>query len=359
MAEDVGEKTEPASARRREQARSRGQHANSRDLAGAVILLAGLLGFQFYGEGFLEISARLIRYCLQSAWLDLDVERVRIETARLAWMVAEGLWAFLAVVYAATLVVTYLQTGGPHVAGEKSYFDLARLDPFAGLKRIFSQRGLVKTVFDVGKVIVIGSIAYLFLMDRLPALAMLSRLPFAELAAYTFSESLLFSYYLLAVLIALGLVDFLYQRYQFEQDLKMTKQQVKEEARDLDGNPEIKSRRRQVQFQLARQRMMKELPQAEVVITNPTELAVALKYKVGEMDAPVVVAMGAGVFAKRIRELAIQHQIPIIENRPLAQLLFHTAEVGRVIPEGTFVAVAEIMAYVYQLTRRVIPPRPR
>lgn len=359
MAEDVGEKTEAATPRRREQARSRGQSANSRDLASAVILLAGLIGAQIYGSGLLEAFARILRYCLQSPWLDLSVERVRIELSRLAIISVEALWAFMVIVYLATLVISYYQTGGVRLASEKNYFDPARLNPISGLQRIFSRRGLVKTVFDVGKVIAVGSVAYLFLLERLPALANLSRLPFPTIGGYAFSESLLFAYYLLAILLVLGLADYLYQRYQFEEDLKMTKQQVKEEARDMEGSPDVKSRRRQIQLQLARQRMMKEVPEAEVVITNPTELAVALKYKVGEMDAPVVAAMGAGVFARRIREIALEHGIPIIENRPLAQLLFHNAEVGRVIPEATFVAVAEIMAYVYQLTNRAVPPRPQ
>jgi flagellar biosynthetic protein FlhB len=359
MAEDVGEKTEPASGRRLEQAMQKGQFAISRDLASSVILLVAIIGFQNFGDDMVAFSAKIIRYCLSEPWTDLDEAKLRIEMARLSLWTAEAIWPWMAVVMLAALVVNYAQTGGVHLAGEKSYFDLARLNPIAGLQRIFSMRGLIKTTFDVGKVTLIGIIAYLFLSDRMPALAMATRLPFPELAAFAFSESLYFSYYMVAVLMGLAVADYLYQRFQFSQDMRMTKQEVKEEAKDFEANPEIKARRRSLQLQMARQRMMKDLPQAEVVITNPTELAVALKYKVTEMDAPVVVAMGAGVFARRIRELAREHRIPIIENRPLAQLLFHHAEVGRVIPENTFVAVAEIMAYVYQLTKRVIPPRPR
>jgi flagellar biosynthetic protein FlhB len=359
LAEDVGEKTEAATPKRREQARARGQHAASRDLSSAIILFASIIGFQMYGETFLSYSADVIRYCFETPWLDLDVERVRIELTKLViWGVSE-LWTWWAIMVATTLVIAFWQTGGVHVAGEKSYFDLARLNPISGLGRIFSTRSLVKAAFDIAKVTVISLIAYQYLSERMPALAMMSRLPFPTLGAHALSESLSLSYYMATVLLVLALADFFYQRFQFERDMKMTKQQVKDEARDMDGNPEIKSRRRQVARQLARQRMMKEVPQAEVVITNPTELAVALKYKVEEMDAPVVVAMGAGALAKRIRELAIEHRIPIIENKPLAQLLFHSAEVGRVIPENTFIAVAEIMAYVYQITKRVVPPRRR
>jgi flagellar biosynthetic protein FlhB len=359
MAEDVGERTEPATPRRREEARRRGQHAYSRDLTGVVVLFVAVVAFHLYGESMLGQSARLVRRGLSAAWTSIDPAQVRIEISRLAWIAAETLWIWLALVYAAVLLASFAQVGGPSLAAEKSFFDLNRLNPVSGLARIFSVRGLVRTLTDVGKVVAVGIVAYLFLIDRLPSLAAASRLPFPALGAYAFAEALTLAYYLLAVLFALALVDWAYQRYQFERDLRMTRQQVKDEAKDLEGDPQIKARRRQIQLQLARQRMIREVPQAEVVVTNPTELAVALKYKVAEMDAPVVVAMGAGVFARRIRELAVRHNIPIVQNKPLAQLLFHKAEVGRVIPEETFVAVAEILAYVYQITNKPVPPRPR
>ena len=359
MADEMGEKTEAATPKRREDARQRGQYPTSRDLTSAIILLAGLIGIQVYGEGMLDLSTRIVRYCLSTPWMDLDIERVRIELGKLTILVVQGTWPFMAVVFGTAVVISYIQTGGPMLASEKSFLDFARLNPIAGLQRIFSMRGLVKTLLDVAKVVIIGLISYTYIADHLPELAALSRIPFPTLGAYTFAETLTFAYYLVAVLVALALADFVYQRIQFEEDLKMTRQEVKDEARDADGDPKVKSRRRQIQLKLARQRMIKEVPEAEVVITNPTELAVALKYKVEEMNAPVVVAMGAGVFAKRIRELAREHNIPIIENKPLAQLLFHSAEVGRVIPQDTFIAVAEIMAYVYQLTQKPVPPRPR
>lgn len=359
MADEMGEKTESATPKRREDARKRGQYPTSRDLTSAVILLSGLVAIQVYGEGMLELATRLVRYCLSTPWIDLDLEKVRIELGKMTLLIIEGTWPFLAVVFGTAVVITYIQTGGPVFASEKSFLDLDRLNPLTGLQRIFSMRGLVKTVLDIAKVLIIGLISYTYIADHLPALAALSRIPFPTLGAYTLAETLTFSYYLVAVLIALAVADFVYQRVQFEQDLKMTRQEVKDEARDAEGDPRVKAKRRQIQLKLARQRMIKEVPEAEVVITNPTHLAVALKYKVEKMDAPVVIAMGAGVFAQRIRELAQQHNIPIIENKPLAQLLFHTAEVGRVIPQQTFIAVAEIMAYVYQITKKHVPPRPK
>lgn len=359
MADEFGERTEPATARRREQAKRRGQHAQSRDLASAVILLAAVVGLHLFGESMLGQAGRLLRHSLGEPWLERDAYDVRLEIARLGWMTWEALWIWLAIVYGTSLVVSFAQTGGLQWASEKQWFDPARLNPIAGLARIFSRRGLVKTITDTAKVAIIGTVAYLFFVDRLPALAHLTRLPFPVLGAYAFQEAIFLGYYLASVLVLLGAVDWLFQRFQYERDLRMTRQQVRDEAKDLEGDPQIKARRRQVQLHLARQRMVREVPEADVVITNPTELAIALKYKVAEMDAPLVVAMGAGVFAQRIRELALRHKIPIIENKPLAQLLFRKAEVGRVIPEESFVAVAEILAYVYQITKRHIPPRPR
>lgn len=357
MADEIGERTEPATERRRDQAKRKGQHAFSRDLASAVILLSAVVGLHLYGEWMMGQSGRLFRYSLREPWVQADASDIRLEIARLGWMTLEALWIWLAIVYVTTIVVSFVQTGGLQWATEKQWLDGGRLNPIAGLARIFSRRGLVKTITDSAKVAIVGAVAYLFLADRLPALAHLTRLPFPALGAYAFQEAITLGYYLAAVLMLLGVADWLFQRFQFEQDMRMTRQQVRDEAKDLEGDPQIKARRRQVQLHLARQRMVRDVPEADVVITNPTELAVALKYKVEEMDAPLVVAMGAGAFAQRIRELAVRHKIPIIENKPLAQLLFRKAEVGRVIPEESFVAVAEILAYVYQITKRPVPPR--
>lgn len=359
MAEDVGERTEAATPRRREHAQQRGQFAQSRDLASAIILLAGIVGFHLLGESMLSESARLLRYTLGSPRLVIDPAGVRLELLRLVWMTVSALGFWTAIVLAGALVANYFQTGGPNIASSKSYFDLARLNPISGLSRIFSRRGLIRTFIDIAKVTVVAGVAYAFFVEGFGALVSLGRLPMPTLGAFAFAESLRLSYYLATVLLLLGIADYAYQRFQFEQDLRMTRQQVKDEAKDIEGDPQVKARRRQIQIQLARQRMMKELPEAEVVITNPTEIAVALKYKVESMDAPVVVAMGAGVFARRIREIAAKYRIPIIENRALARSLFRKAEVGRVIPPESFVAVAEILAYVYQITKRPVPPRPK
>lgn len=354
MADDLGEKTEPATDRRREEARRRGQVALSRDLSSAIILLASIVLFQYFGLDMVGTAVRMIRYCMQEPWLELTPERARIEMAKLTLiaMQATAFWAGGLFLFA--LVVNLGQTG-MEIASERQWLDITKLNPVSGFQRIFSLRGLMRTALDILKVIIVGYVAYLFIDGEFPALTGLAFMEFPSVLGYSLERSMVLAYQMVAILLVLGIADYLYQRYQYEQDLKMTRQEVKEEAKDIEGDPMIRARRRQIQARLARQRILAQVPEAEVVITNPTELAIALKYKVAEMDAPVIVAKGAGPFAKRIRELAAEHGVPLIENKPLARLLFYRTEIDQVIPEESFVAVAEILAYVYQITGKKMP----
>jgi flagellar biosynthetic protein FlhB len=264
-------------------------------------------------------------------------------------------WAvfpWIVLVLTAAVGVSVFQTGGLLVATDRQYVDFARLNPAAGIRRIFSLRGLVRTALDSGKVALVGLVAYLFLVSEMPALAAMAGLGFPEMVAYALQRSVLLAYEMTAVILALAFADYLYQRFQYFRDLRMTREEVRQELKDIEGDPQIRIRRRQIQLRIARQRMMERVPEAEVVITNPTELAVALQYDPQDMDAPEVVAKGAGFVAQRIREIARQHHIPIVENPPLAQLLFRKTDVGRSIPEESFVAVAELMAYVYRISGR-------
>lgn len=357
MPDELGERTEPATERRREEARKEGQIAHSRDLSAAIILLAAVASFQYFGEDMLADAVRITRVCLQEPWLDLEVRRVAVELARLALVTFGAVLPFVSVLMVVAILVEYLQAGGFRVT-ERNFFSLDRLNPLTGLRRLFSLRSAVRTVVDALKTIVVGSVAFFFIANEMPALANLTALGVPNVAGYTFERMIVLGYEIVAILLVLGAADYAYQRYQYEEDLKMTRQEVKEETRDIEGDPQIKARRRAIQLRMARQRMIQQVPEAEVVITNPTELAVALKYDVGKMDAPVVVAKGAGRFAQRIRELALEHKVPLIENKPLARLLFFKTDVGRVIPVESFVLVAEILAYVYQITKRELPPPP-
>lgn len=358
MAEDLGERTEPATERRREQARQRGQVAVSRDFSSAIILLAAIVGLQFWGEEMLADAVRVVRFCFGEPWMLLTPDRVRVELIKVTLLAMRSLALWTGFLLLVALVVNLAQTG-LEIAAERSYLEFGKLNPIKGLQRIFSLRGLVKTGLDVLKVLILGFIAYLFIDGEMFAFAGMSLMEFPAVAGYAVEKTMMLAYQLAAALVALGIADYAYQRYQFEQDLRMTRQEVKEETKDIEGDPMIRARRRQIQARLARQRILQQVPEAEVVITNPTELAIAIKYKADEMDAPIIVAKGAGIIAKRIREIAAEHDIPLIENKPLARLLFYKADLDRVIPEETFVAVAEILAYVYQITGRKVhvPPQ--
>jgi flagellar biosynthetic protein FlhB len=233
---------------------------------------------------------------------------------------------------------------------------LNKLSPVRGAKRLFSRRSLVKLGVSIAKILILGSVAVWTVVDDVKKLMTLPWLDdpgqVVRLVRAVLFLVLDLGLKIGAVLLVLALIDYAYQRWQRIQDLRMTKQEVKDELRRMEGDPLMRSRRRQVQQQLAIQRMRRDVPGADVVVTNPTELAVALKYDAETMTAPRVVAKGAGYVARRIREIAVTHGVPIVERKPLAQALFRTCEVGDEIPPKLYRAVAEILAYVYELEGR-------
>ena len=358
MGEDVGERTERATPRRRREARQRGQNVESRDFSGAVMLLAAVIAFHIFGMTMVGDAADVMRYCLREPWIPLRQEDVRTQATALMVRAAVALAPWIGLVFAVSFLTQVIMVEGIEVRAGKNYIRISQFNPIQGVKRLVSLRGLVKTGLDIAKVLLLGSISYWFIAREMSSLAALAATPFPPVVGYAFGRALTLAYYLAAALMILGIADYAYQKYQFEKDLRMTKQEVKEEHKDLEGDPKIKARRRRMQLEMATKRMMAAVPEAEVVITNPTHFAVALHYKPETMDAPVLVAKGADLLAQRIREEAAKHNVPVIENKPLARLLYFATEVGGVIPEDSFVTVAEILAYVYQITGMQPPLRP-
>jgi len=235
---------------------------------------------------------------------------------------------------------------------EKLVPNLSKISPIEGIKRMFSLQMLMNTLKSLLKVALVGYIAYREVEKVLPDLNLLmDESPF-QIAAFIGMVS--FRIFLKsAILIAiLALFDYAFQRYDFTKKMRMTKQELKEEAKQTEGDPHVKGRIRSIQMEMARRRMMEEVPKADVVVTNPTRLAIALRYEAKSMVAPVVVAKGTGVIAHRIREVAMEHNVPLVEDKPLAQALYKTVDLGEAIPENLFQAVAEVLAYVYSLKRR-------
>jgi flagellar biosynthetic protein FlhB len=227
-----------------------------------------------------------------------------------------------------------------------------RLNPITGLQKFVSLRSLVELVKSILKLTLVTYIVWGAFRDRWQELFLLMHM--TPLGITLSISSLVYDAWLRVVIamLILGILDYGYQRWQYEQDLRMTMQEAREEAKEMEGDPRLKQRVRQIQRQMAMQRMMKDVPKADVIITNPTTYAVALRYNVGEMAAPVVIAKGARLVAQRIRDLAVLHDVPIVEKPELARALFRTIEVGGTIPENLFRAVAEVLAFVYRVDRR-------
>jgi flagellar biosynthetic protein FlhB len=213
-------------------------------------------------------------------------------------------------------------------------------------------RSIVELVKNVIKLIIVSFVAYLTIKGQMREMLLLNSAPVGGLLLFVLKLSYTVIMRIVLVLIVLAILDYAYQRYEHEKNLKMTKQEVKDERKQLEGDPQVKSRIRRIQIEMARRRMMREVPKATVVVTNPTFIAIALRYEPEEMDTPVVVAKGKRLIAERIRQIAADAGVPIVEDKPLARAMYDKVEIGDRIPVEFFTAVAEILAYVYRLKNR-------
>lgn len=350
MADDAGEKTESPTPRRRKEARERGQVAKSTDLSSALLLLGGMLGLRIFAPRLISQLIGIMR-----AKLAFPGPSVARNIDPVALVSSVGLVALSAAgpILLAVLVIAILSNVlqvGLLFTTEPLLPKLDKLNPISGFSRIFSTRTLVQLAMNLLKLALVAAVAYFAVKGRLDqvllALAIDGWVQVALLSTVLYEIGL----QLAATLLVLALLDFAWQRFKFERDLRMTKQEVKEELRRMEGDPIVRQRRRKMQLAAAMQRLQSTVPTADVVVTNPTELAIAIRYDAAAMGAPKVVAKGSDFLAKKIREIALLHGIPIVERKPLAQALYKTVEVGQEVPEQFYKAVAEILAYVYQLS---------
>lgn len=353
MAEQsAGEKTEQATPRRREEVRKKGQVAKSTDLTSSIVLLTAMIALYFLMPTFLRMLIDLMRSYLENA----ATMRIDVTTAPALFMraiVQSGVFflPFMLMIAAAAILANVVQVGFK-LSGYPLTPRMEKINPLTGLKRMFSMRALVELVKSIFKLSIVSLIAYLTIRGELQRLVSLAN---ADVwGAWAFLGSICFKLGMRVAIafLFLGLADYVFQRYQFEEDIKMTKEEVRQEIKDFEGDPQIRARLRRIRRQMAISRMMAEVPRAAVVVTNPTQLAIALRYDNEKSPAPVVVAKGARLMAERIRELAAGANVPIVENVPLAQMLYKSVEVGGYIPERLYRAVAEVLAYVYQIDRR-------
>ena len=348
MADEDGDKTEAPTPRRRQQAEENGQVAKSQDLVGAALVVGAMVllkqtGMPVLGalRSFLVESLDALRDPVPGHAIE-GLERGVIAAGRSLWPLLAGL--------AAIAVVGNVAQTGLKLNPKRLAPNLGALNPFKGFSRMFGGGNPVKFAMGVAKLGLICFVAWTALDERLPRIVYAQQMEHEQvmlLGCVTVYEVAL---RIGSALLVLAVIDYAWQRYKHERDLKMTKQEVKEEMRSMEGDPKMKQRRRQVAMQIASKKLKKDVPTADVVVTNPTEYAVALKYDPAGMHAPKVIAKGQGQIALRIRQLAIEAGVPILERKPLARALYKLVEVGQEIPEQFYSAVAEILAYVYELT---------
>jgi len=355
MAEHDGDKSQEATPHRRQKAREEGSVAKSQDLASALLLLAALGALAMSGGSLMGFLADYGRRQLGGeAWLQAEPAFAVAECNGLLAELGRRLLPILGLILAGAVLVNIGQIGFFFLPG-KVGLDLSRIDPLAGLKRIFSLDSVVRLGFSVFKLFLITGIAFACVYQDLPSILGLSGQGLPEIAVAVWQLMFWTGLKIALALLTLAVFDYGYQYWRHEQDLRMTSQEVREEMRNLEGDPQVAARRRSVQRQLVTHRLTQAVPKADVVVTNPTELAVAIQYDPDKMAAPIVVAKGAGHIAQQIRRLALEQGIPILERKPLAQALYREVQIDHPVPQEKYAAVAEVLAYVYHLKGKKSP----
>jgi flagellar biosynthetic protein FlhB len=351
MAEEGGEKTEQATDAKREEFRKQGNVANSKELGSAVLLLAAAGSVYFLGRFFLSNIFEIFNYTLGQEMVSL-VRDGHFEEA-MKFCAVKGLYLIAPVMGAAGVIgaaSTIIQTGFLQVEDALTP-NFEKLNPLEGAKRIFSMRALAEGIKSFLKMLAVGIVLYFLLKKEMAQVPLMLSLSISEIFSYLGTVVVKLLAGVGGVMLVIAGADYFFQRWDLEKKMMMTKQEVKEEHKQREGDPMIKARIRRVQREMATKRMMADVPKADVVITNPTHIAVVLKYS-DDLPAPKIVAMGADFVAEKIKELAREHNIPIVENKPLARTMFKTLKIGQVIPRELFVAVAEVLSYVYRLRRK-------
>ena len=362
MSESDAERTEQPTQKRLDEARKNGQIARSTDLNAAAVVLAAGGALHLLGRGLGSDLFDLMRGGLtisRTQALDassaISMFAASVQHALLACAPILGLTLLAALLAPLTL-------GGWNLAFGTLAPDFSRLSPIKGFGRIFSMRGLVELVKAFAKFAIVALIAVIFLWMKTNEMLQLGAEPTAAAIGHAIT---LTGHALLAVsggLALIAAIDVPFQLFQHMKSLRMTREEIREEMKESDGNPEVKSKIRHLQQERARQRMMQEVPKADVVVTNPTHFSVALRYDDKRMRAPIVVAKGADEVAAKIREVAGEHHVPIFEAPPLARALFRAVDLNEPVPAGLYVAVAQVLTYVYQLKAAkrtgAVPPTP-
>lgn len=347
------EKTEKATPKKRQDTRKKGQVAKSNDVTTALIILGIFLFLWFGGSFVVDRILALVKHSY-TEFLNWDVTEKNIEVMFLS------LTAEVVIILAPIMLIAFvfgiaanLMQVGFMFTGEPLKLDLKKIDPIKGAKKIFSVKALVELAKSILKITFISLVTGGLLWSKKEEVMFLSQKSVGQSAGFIGDTLVLVGMAVGITLLALSVLDYLYQKHDHEKQIKMSKKEVKDEHKNIEGDPQIKSKIKQKQREMSQRRMMEEVPKADVVITNPTHYAVALRYDKEKTQAPIVVAMGVDQIAQNIKKIAKAHNIVQVENKPLARGLYAQSELGHVIPEKFFQAVAEVLAYVYKLNNQI------
>lgn len=353
--EPLEEKTEEPTPRRREEARKRGQVVKSRELSSVAIITSAVLIFFLLSYFIFYQFYFIFYYSFQSFFLEIDFDNLIYLFKKLSPLVAKIVLPFFIGISLVSILIYLLQTGGGVLATEVIRFDFDRINPIEGFKRLFSLVSLFELLKALLKLFIIIGVLYLIIEKNFENILKLfgADVKYISFSLKALVKDLMLKF--LFILSALAVLDWLYNWWDVERRLKLTRQELKEEIKRTEGDPRVRARIRQKQIELTRRRMLAEVRRADVVITNPEHYAVALKYEIKAMPAPQVVAKGKDFLALKIKEIAQKHKVPLYEDPPLARLLYEKVEVGAYIPEELYQVIAKILAYVYKLKgKRVV-----
>ena len=353
MAEESSqEKTEEATPKRREEARNKGQVARSSELSSVAILMSGVLALGGLGSYmYSKLSFFMVEMLSNAVFIELTPINVAgvLETWFNHYVLIVGPLIVLLVL--AALLVNYAQVGILFTA-DPLIPKANRISPLSGVKRIFSSKGLVELLKGLFKIAAVAIMTYFTVKGELKSVVSYMDLGVGQIFLSSGGLILTLFFRIVLLLLIMALLDYVFQRWDYEKNLRMTRQQIKEEFKQQEGDPLVSARVRNLQREMSRKRMMDDVAKADVIITNPTHVAVALKYDIENMQAPLVLAKGQRLIAERIKDLGRQIGIPLVENKPLARALFKAVRIGDEIPEDLFKAVAQVLAFVFQLKRR-------
>ena len=343
------EKTETATPKKREEVRKKGEVAKSRELPSVAVLFAGLITLGIFGSYMYTHIQIIMKGAFSLLTLnDLSVSDFMVFAQKMITSFFMVICPLFVAIFITAILSNIMQVGFM-LSGELIKPKLSKLDPIKGFGRLFSKQSVMELFKSLSKVVIVGGVAFLTVNSEMQTLPLLGEMEPNTITIYILITVFKLFFWCTLAMIIIAVLDYAFQKWQFEKKIKMTKKEVKDEFKRTEGDPLVKSRIRSIQMQMARKRMMQAVPEADVVITNPTFLALALKYDSHVMNAPKLLAKGSGKIAKRIKKLAEKFDIPLVENKELAQSLYSSVEIGQEIPPSLYEAVAEVLAYIYRL----------